>query len=87
MVNTITIIESTIERIPGYGFTINYIRYYESKKVFCIIPKKCDISNKIIFLNFGIRLKEYAKFGAGKPEYKNTYWHDQKEHVFWHLKR
>lgn len=52
---------------------------------FALLPKRCYLSGKIIWLKNGYMFTRHIR-GPGEPviEYR---WHDKKEHIFWELTR
>jgi hypothetical protein len=62
-----------------------YRRCLGGELKFAIWPRRCDISNKLIWFKYGYRLIAILT-GPGDDiiEYR---WHDKIEHIIWQLKR
>ena len=51
---------------------------------FCLLPRKCALSNKLIWLQYAYR-GVAGWSGPGEPAYQYK-WHSSKEHIIWKLK-
>jgi hypothetical protein len=53
------------------------------KESFCILPKRCLHSNKVIWLKKAYKgVATY--YGPGTPA-KENHWHDREQHLIWKL--
>ena len=52
---------------------------------FAVWPRRCDISNKLIWFQHGYRLT--AVWTGPGDDAVETRWHNKDEHILWQLKR
>jgi hypothetical protein len=59
------------------------------KNSFALLPKRCDLSKKLIWLKTGIKATKKVNrpnFGGPTPPLYFYKWHDKNEHLIWLLK-
>jgi len=64
---------------------IFYRRCLGAELKFSLWPRRCSISNKLIWLQWGYRL--IAIWTGPGDDAVETRWHDKNEHLIWQLKR
>lgn len=62
-----------------------YRRCLGAELKFCLWPRRCDISNRLIWFKRGYRL--IAILTGPGDDVVETRWHDKNEHILWQLKR
>ena len=62
-----------------------YDRCLGAELKFSLWPRRCSISNKLIWLQWGYRL--IAIWTGPGDDAVETRWHDKNEHLIWQLKR
>ena len=66
-----------------YDFYHN--RYLGARLKFAWLPKKCNLSAKLIWLKYGYELSAMWT-GPGNAVFEER-WHDKNEHIIWKLKQ
>lgn len=60
-------------------------RYLRAELRFVFLPKRCDLSNKRIWLEYGYKLTA-TWTGPGNSIVEER-WHNSHEHIIWKLKK
>jgi len=72
----------------GYDRDNDFYRnlFLTAKLKFAWLPKKCNISGKSIWLEYGYELTAIWR-NADRDSIYEERWHDKHEHIIWKLKR